>query len=108
MRYALYGMVVGFALGYAACGRDAEATPPESRVDPTEGVAPDPELRIDERASTVHDDVVTPGENGVIEPTEDRVIMPPEIMSKPEDTSINTPDPSDQLERDRVEEARPY
>lgn len=110
MRYAtfVWVLVAGLAMVSAACGREAEALPSESTVDPTAGVAPDPELRIEERAETVHDDVVTPGANGVIEPTEDRVIMPPEIMSKPEDTNIDIPAPNDQLERDRVEEADPF
>lgn len=110
MRNALFVsmMMAGLAPLSVGCDREAEATPPESTVDPGAEVAPDPELRIEERTEAMHDDVLTPGENGVIEPTEDRVIMPPDIMSKPEDTNIDTPDPSDQLERDRVEEAEPF
>ena len=109
MRCALWvWMVVGLALTAVGCDRNGEAVPPESRVDPSGGTSPEPDLRLEERTETMHDDVVTPGENGVIDPIEDRVIMPPEIMSKPEDTNISTPAPNDQLERDSVEEAEPF
>lgn len=69
---------------------EAEAAPREVQV-PSEGV---PRERRDP---------VTPGEDGVIEPTEDRVIMPPESLGE----GIDHPDARDQLERDLVEEGHP-
>lgn len=96
--------ILALALLGAGCGtNEADAVPPSGGVDMT----PAPDLERDERAEAPYDDVVTPGEDGVIEPTDDRVIMPPDLMGKPEDTNINTPDPNDQLERNRVEHGEP-
>lgn len=99
--------IIGLALLAVGCGNnEAEAVPPSAGVD-VEDITPSPDLERDEQATAPYDDVVTPNEDGVIEPTDDRVIMPPDVMGKPEDTNINTPDPSDQLERNRVEHGEP-
>lgn len=82
---------------------DQASDPPDpERAEPT--TEPRPSLRDSEGTRRPErGDPVTPGEDGVIDPTEDRVLMPPDAL----DEGIQQPDAQDQLERDRTEEGRP-
>lgn len=102
IRNVLGAAGIAVLLAGGCSGRDAEASSREVDV-PSEEVPP--ELPIETSESDVHErrDPVTPGEDGVIEPNEDRVIMPPDSLSE----GIDHPDARDQLERDRVEEGVP-
>jgi len=100
---SILGATAAGLLCLAGCEHDDAAAAPRE-VDGPADVVP-PEVPLETTESDVHErrDPVTPGEDGVIDPTEDRVIMPPESLGE----GIDHPDARDQLERDRVEEGNP-
>lgn len=106
--------VAAAAFGLAACGgEEAEARPAQHERAGEESSPPGEVPARDQAAEPL-----TPGEDGVIEPDEGQVLMPPEIAPedgrprsdrdrKPQTNDPTMPAPRDQLERDRVEEGQP-